>query len=292
MSTYIDWMRSCWYISFMSNPAISVPAGFTSSGLPVGIQIVGRHNGELSLLQLAHAFEQATGMGRSAQAHRQPDVWIRKHTDVLAKLILIACTFRGAVVVRDRVLARCCNDARWLREPDTRPDPLRERNEQGHVGDRHSILRGRTLGRSHTNPNVKLKLDRDPALPDQPVLLVEYPASTGNPAERDIWCDAQNVDWTSGRAISFQVKPDHALRLSVSFLDRNRVAYTSWTELQGAAWQTVRISFDQIRPNPYFQPPGAKTGAPIDVSEVTRIGFAPQHQAAGRLAISRFVVVD
>ena len=142
------------------------------------------------------------------------------------------------------------------------------------------------------NPNVKLSLDRDPALPDQPVLLVEYPASTGNPAERDIWCDAQNVDWTQGRAISFQVKPDHALRLSVSFLDRNRVAYTSWTELQGTAWQTVRISFDQIRPNPYFQPPGAKTGAPIDVSEVTRIGFAPQHQAAGRLAISRFVVVD
>jgi amidase len=67
MSTYIDWMRSCWYISFMSNPAISVPAGFTSSGLPVGIQIVGRHNGEWSLLQLAHAFEQATRHGK-----RQP----------------------------------------------------------------------------------------------------------------------------------------------------------------------------------------------------------------------------
>jgi amidase len=64
MSTYIDWMRSCWYISFMSNPAISVPAGFTSSGLPVGIQIVGRHNGEWSLLQLAHAFEQATRYGK------------------------------------------------------------------------------------------------------------------------------------------------------------------------------------------------------------------------------------
>jgi amidase len=63
MATYIDWMRSCWYISFMSNPAISVPAGFTASGLPVGIQIVGRHNGEWSLLQIAHAFEQATRHG-------------------------------------------------------------------------------------------------------------------------------------------------------------------------------------------------------------------------------------
>ena len=64
MGTYIDWMRSCWYISFMSNPAISVPAGFTAAGLPVGIQIVGRHRGEWSLLQMSHAFEQATQHGR------------------------------------------------------------------------------------------------------------------------------------------------------------------------------------------------------------------------------------
>ena len=60
MTTYIDWMRSCWYVSFMTNPAISVPAGFTTAGLPVGLQIVGRHRDEWSVLQLAHAFEQAT----------------------------------------------------------------------------------------------------------------------------------------------------------------------------------------------------------------------------------------
>jgi amidase len=64
MGTYIDWMRSCWYITFMSNPAISVPAGFTAAGLPVGIQIVGRHRGEWSLLQMSHAFEQATQHGK------------------------------------------------------------------------------------------------------------------------------------------------------------------------------------------------------------------------------------
>jgi amidase len=64
MATYIDWMRSCWYITFMSNPAMSVPAGFTASKLPVGIQIVGRHHDEWSLLQLAYAFEQATHHGR------------------------------------------------------------------------------------------------------------------------------------------------------------------------------------------------------------------------------------
>jgi amidase len=60
MSTYIDWMRSCWYVTFMTGPAISVPAGFSVSGLPVGLQIVGRHRDDLSVLQLAHAFEQST----------------------------------------------------------------------------------------------------------------------------------------------------------------------------------------------------------------------------------------
>ncbi|HVH25295.1 MAG TPA: amidase [Vicinamibacterales bacterium] len=64
MATYVDWMRSCWYVTFMSNPAMSVPAGFTASGLPIGIQIVGRHRGEWSLLQMAHAFEQATQFGK------------------------------------------------------------------------------------------------------------------------------------------------------------------------------------------------------------------------------------
>jgi amidase len=63
MTTYIDWMRSCWYVTFMSNPAISVPAGFTNTGLPVGVQIVGRARGEWSVLQLAHAFEQGTRHG-------------------------------------------------------------------------------------------------------------------------------------------------------------------------------------------------------------------------------------
>jgi amidase len=64
MTSYIDWMRACWYVSMMSNPAISVPAGFSATGLPVGLQIVGRHRDELSVLQLAHAFEQATGHGK------------------------------------------------------------------------------------------------------------------------------------------------------------------------------------------------------------------------------------
>lgn len=63
---YIDWMRSCWFISIPANPAMSIPAGFTPEGLPVGLQIVGRHNLDFSVLQMGHAFEQAT---RVAQRH-------------------------------------------------------------------------------------------------------------------------------------------------------------------------------------------------------------------------------
>ena len=61
METYIDWMKSCYYISSTGLPAISVPGGLTSEGLPIGLQIVGRHQQDFSVLQLAHAFEQATG---------------------------------------------------------------------------------------------------------------------------------------------------------------------------------------------------------------------------------------
>ena len=60
METYIDWMKSCYYISIVGNPAISVPCGFTPEGLPVGLQIVARHRDDWGLLQMAHAFERAS----------------------------------------------------------------------------------------------------------------------------------------------------------------------------------------------------------------------------------------
>jgi amidase len=61
METYLDWMRSCYYITVTGQPAISVPSGFTVDGLPVGLQLVGRPQDDLGVLQLAHAFEKATG---------------------------------------------------------------------------------------------------------------------------------------------------------------------------------------------------------------------------------------
>jgi amidase len=68
MDHYVSWMKSAYWISATFRPAISVPAGFTPEGLPVGIQIVGRYRDDLGVLQLAHAFEQATGIGRRRPA--------------------------------------------------------------------------------------------------------------------------------------------------------------------------------------------------------------------------------
>lgn len=68
METYIDWMKSCYYISVVGNPALSVPCAFTEGGLPVGLQIVGRHQDDWGVLQLGHAFEQATGLWRRRPA--------------------------------------------------------------------------------------------------------------------------------------------------------------------------------------------------------------------------------
>jgi amidase len=64
MENYIAWMKSAYYISTAGNPAMSVPCAFSASGLPIGIQIVGRHHDDWGVLQLAYAFEQVTGIGK------------------------------------------------------------------------------------------------------------------------------------------------------------------------------------------------------------------------------------
>lgn len=54
------------WISILGLPAISVPCGFSSSGLPVAFQLLGRPFSERTLLRAAHAYQQATDWHRHA----------------------------------------------------------------------------------------------------------------------------------------------------------------------------------------------------------------------------------
>ena len=60
LETYIDWMKSCYLVSATGLPAIYVPGGFSENGLPIGLQIIGRHHDDLGVLGAALAWENAT----------------------------------------------------------------------------------------------------------------------------------------------------------------------------------------------------------------------------------------
>ena len=57
MDTYHRWMETTIYATFAGLPAISVPVGFDSRGLPMGMQLIGRPRGDVEVLRIAHAYE-------------------------------------------------------------------------------------------------------------------------------------------------------------------------------------------------------------------------------------------
>ena len=58
---YLGWMRTVCHVTVTGHPVIAMPAGFTETGTPLGVQIVGRHRAERQLLAIAKGFETATG---------------------------------------------------------------------------------------------------------------------------------------------------------------------------------------------------------------------------------------
>ena len=69
MNSYIDWMSSCCILSPFDVPCLSIPAGFNTDGLPVGLQIVGRPGDDWGVLRLAYAFQQHTGHWQQPPPH-------------------------------------------------------------------------------------------------------------------------------------------------------------------------------------------------------------------------------
>jgi amidase len=68
--SYIDWVACCYAITLTGCPALSLPCGFTASGLPVGLQIIGPPRGEARLLAQAAMLEDLLGL--AAQVPMEP----------------------------------------------------------------------------------------------------------------------------------------------------------------------------------------------------------------------------
>ncbi len=72
METYIDWVAPTFVLNLAALPVASVPAGLDSSGLPVGLQVVGRPRDEEAVLALAGQLESIRSIGRSPLPARPP----------------------------------------------------------------------------------------------------------------------------------------------------------------------------------------------------------------------------
>lgn len=110
-------------------------------------------------------------------------------------------------------------------------------------------------------------------------------------ASLDVWNEPRLTDWHDAGALSFSIKPDAELSLSVSFMDGHGTGYTSKTEqLSPGAWQVVTLPLNKFWHNP-FGPPGDHPGAPVDTSRVSAFGFAPQGCRNGHFLIDDFKLV-
>jgi len=72
LDNYYEWYAIAYAITLTSLPAIALPCGFTASGLPVALQLVGPPRGEARLLAMAHAMEEVLGIARRVPVDPMP----------------------------------------------------------------------------------------------------------------------------------------------------------------------------------------------------------------------------
>lgn len=127
--------------------------------------------------------------------------------------------------------------------------------------------------------------------PSGNALSVDYGCSgTEQRALLDVWSPPRNRDWSQASALSFRIKPDAVITLSVSFMDANHAGYTQKTAaLVAGSWQTVTLPFDKFWFNPHG-PSGDTPGAPLNRSNVEAFGFAPEGCSNGHFVIDDFVL--
>ncbi len=69
MSSYHRWMEVSTIGTLLGAPTLAMPAGFSASGLPIGLQVIGRNHDDTAVLRLAATWEAATG---GVEGHRPP----------------------------------------------------------------------------------------------------------------------------------------------------------------------------------------------------------------------------
>jgi amidase len=73
LTTYIDWMFLTFCLSLTGCPCLSVPVGFTKSGLPVGLQLMGPPHGDAALLSAGYLLEEAAGLAKRLPIDPRPE---------------------------------------------------------------------------------------------------------------------------------------------------------------------------------------------------------------------------
>ena len=84
-------------------------------------------------------------------------------------------------------------------------------------------------------------------------------------------------DWSGAESMTLEVYSEEPIQLNIGFNDPNQCSYVAEAPgTNGKGWETVTIPFKDFVLNKYYQPEGAKKGAPLDLSRVEAVNLNPR----------------